>query len=463
MKGKILGGRYLIKRPLGQGAMAVVYEAEDSHLQRSVAVKVMRPEFATNEHLLNRFIIEAQATAKLSHENIVQLFNMGMDGGYYYLVIEHVKGKTLKQHIADLGALTAEESIEIAIQMCDALIHAHDNGILHRDIKPQNILWYDYGKVKVADFGLARFSSQASMHTEPGAIMGSVLYLSPEQLEGKDLFDSSDLYPVGVILYECLIGQPPFTGENGLEVALAHLQKPMPSVLDIRPDLPPELEILIQKATTKDPTERYLSARALKGALLEVRRLLREMEEKKRIITPPPARLKVKRRKRRKVLLPLVLLPILVGSGIWYWQYTAKENETPIQPIIETTTTKPPNSTETETRDPNPSAGSVISEVTQKKEKPQEKSSEKTPTPEKPSILYYVYAGSFQAKANAEQHAREVKSKTGISAKVVKAVVNGKTMYRVETGSFEDEKQADSQVTKLKKADFSAFKTPVQK
>lgn len=462
MKGKILGGRYQIKRPLGEGAMAVVYESEDTHLHRSVAVKVLRPEFATNEHLLNRFIIEAQATAKLSHENIVQLFNMGMDGGYYYLVIEHVKGKTLKQHIEDLGALTAEESVEIALQMCDALIHAHDNGILHRDIKPQNILWYDYGKVKVADFGLARFSTQASMHTEPGAIMGSVLYLSPEQLEGKNLFDSSDLYPVGIILYECLIGQPPFTGENGLEVALQHLQKPMPSVLDIRPDLPPELDKLIQKVTAKNPTERYLSARALKGSLLEVRKRLQEMEAKKRIITPPPAQLKVKRKKRRKVLVPLVLLPILVGSGIWYWQNTTKKNELPIQPPIETATTEPPKPTETETRDPNPSSGSPISEVTQKPKKSQEKPQEKTPTPEKPAVLYYVYAGSFQAKANADQRVLEVKSKTGITAKVVKAVVNGKTMYRVETGTFAEEKQAESQVTKLKNANFSAFKTAVQ-
>ena len=259
MIGKMLDNRYELVEFIGNGGMALVYRAIDHRTGHSVAVKILRPEFNQDAEFLGRFEREATTASRMSHHNIVNLLDVGQDGEYRYLVMEFVRGKTLKDVIQDRGALAPEVAGQIAIRILSALQHAHKNGIIHRDIKPQNILVHSDGHIKVADFGIARVAGSSTI-SRSDSVMGSVHYFSPEQARGEEVTFASDLYSVGVVLYEMLTGQPPLDGDTPVAIALQHINGKARPMHEINPAVPPAMERVVEKAMEKRPEKRYQSA-----------------------------------------------------------------------------------------------------------------------------------------------------------------------------------------------------------
>lgn len=254
--GSCLGDRYEIIEMIGTGGMATVYRGYDNILNREVAVKILRQDLALNEHAVKRFRREAQSALTLSHPNIVSIYDVGEDLNTYYIVMEYIKGFTLKEYIQTNGPLALEEALPIMRQISSAILHAHENQIIHRDIKPQNILIDSYGHVKITDFGIAMLLQAATM-TQTNTTIGSVHYLSPEQAKGSTVTIQTDIYSMGILFYELLIGRPPFQGDSAVAVALHHIQTPTPSICEVRPEIPQSVENIILKATTKDLAYRY--------------------------------------------------------------------------------------------------------------------------------------------------------------------------------------------------------------
>ncbi|MCR6544644.1 Stk1 family PASTA domain-containing Ser/Thr kinase [Dehalobacterium formicoaceticum] len=262
MIGKKFGNRYEIIEKLGSGGMSIVYKGLDTLLNRWVTIKVLREQFASDEDFVRRFHREAQSVASLSHINIVSIYDVGFELDLHYLVMEYVEGRNLKEYIREQGKLTPEEAVPIAIQILHALEHAHEHHVVHRDIKPHNILLTMDGRVKVTDFGIARVANEATM-TYSGTMVGSVQYISPEQAKGLSVGPKSDLYSAGVVLYEMLTGHLPFEGESPIAVALQHIQEEPPSPSALVEDIPMELSHVILKAMEKNPDLRYASADAM--------------------------------------------------------------------------------------------------------------------------------------------------------------------------------------------------------
>lgn len=259
MVGTVLGNRYNILSEIGSGGMARVYKAQDKYLQRYVAVKILKDEFKHDVDFLKRFEIEAQAAASLTHPNIVQIYDVGTDDDNYYIVMELVEGITLKEYISKLGPLDWREAVNITIQICSALSKAHSRKIIHRDIKPQNILITSDGIPKVTDFGIARAAS-ADTATMKIDTIGSVHYSSPEQARGGYTDEKSDIYSIGVTFFEMITGRLPFDGESPVSVALKHIQDIPPLPTDIRPGIPSAVNMIILKAMAKSRKDRYQSA-----------------------------------------------------------------------------------------------------------------------------------------------------------------------------------------------------------
>ena len=266
-KGQKINDRYEVIRSIGEGGMANVYLGYDTILDRNVAIKVLRGDLSNDEKFVRRFQREALSASSLAHPNIVEMYDVGEDDGTYYIVMEYVDGKTLKQLLKKRGTLTLSEAIDIMSQLTDGMAHAHDSYIIHRDLKPQNIMIKDDGQIKITDFGIA-MALNATQLTQTNSVMGSVHYLPPEQASGKGCTIKSDIYSMGIIFYELLSGSLPFRGDNAVEIALKHMREPLPSLRDDNPGIPQSIENIIRRATAKNPKNRYESAREMHEDLL---------------------------------------------------------------------------------------------------------------------------------------------------------------------------------------------------
>ena len=263
--GTVVDGRYRIVSQLGSGGMADVFCAEDTHLGRQVALKVLYRRFAQDAQFVERFKREAQAAAGLSHPNVVNVYDRGEHDGTYYIAMEYLPGSTLKEVVNAHGPLPQENVVDLGVQILRAASVAHKRGIVHRDLKPHNVMLDEAGHAKVTDFGIAR--AGASEMTEAGSVMGTAQYLSPEQAQGKPATAQSDIYSIGIILYELLTGRFPFDGDTAVSIAVQHLNDPPPPIRQLRPDVSPELEATVLKALEKDPAARWQDADEFARAL----------------------------------------------------------------------------------------------------------------------------------------------------------------------------------------------------
>ena len=267
VKGQKINERYEVIKSIGEGGMANVYLGYDTILDRNVAIKVLRGDLSNDEKFVRRFQREALSASSLSHPNIVEMYDVGEDDGLYYIVMEYVEGKTLKQLLKKRGSLTLSEAIDIMLQLTDGMAHAHDSYIIHRDLKPQNIMIQDDGQIKITDFGIAMALNSTQL-TQTNSVMGSVHYLPPEQAAGKGSTIRSDIYSMGIIFYELLSGSLPFRGESAVEIALKQMRDPLPSLREDNEEIPQSIENIILKATAKNPKNRYHDAKEMHQDLL---------------------------------------------------------------------------------------------------------------------------------------------------------------------------------------------------
>ncbi len=311
MKGQKINDRYQIIKTIGEGGMANVYLAYDTILDRDVAVKVLRGDLATDEKFVRRFQREALSASSLSHPNIVEVYDVGEDNGSYYIVMEYIEGKHLKQLLKRRGSLTLTEVVDIMLQVTDGMSAAHDSYIIHRDIKPQNIMILENGLIKITDFGIAMALNSTQL-TQTNSVKGSVHYLPPEQASGKGATIQSDVYSMGILMYELLTGTLPFRGDNAVEIALKHIKEPFPSIREKLPSIPQSIENIIMRATAKNVKNRYTDAKEmhddLKTALTDARateprytfKYAEEEGENKRRPVEPTKKVEVKEIKETK-------------------------------------------------------------------------------------------------------------------------------------------------------------------
>ena len=257
---RVYNGRYELHRRIARGGMADVFLARDQLLDRPVALKILFPEFATDPNFVERFRREAQAAANLSHPNIVSVYDWGEEESTYFIVMEYVEGRSLAQIVRDDGPLLPDRAADVATDIAAALGFAHRNGVIHRDVKPGNVLISPLGQVKVTDFGIARAVTTQDNLTQTGTVMGTATYFSPEQARGETVDPRSDVYSLGVVLYELLVGEPPFTGDNPVSVAYKHVQETAERPTRRNPQIPAALEAVTMKALAKNPANRYASA-----------------------------------------------------------------------------------------------------------------------------------------------------------------------------------------------------------
>jgi eukaryotic-like serine/threonine-protein kinase len=319
----ILGGRYRLHRELARGGMATVWEAEDKVLTRRVAIKVLHPHLAGDDAFRTRFRREAVSAAKLAHPHIVTTYDTGRDGDFAFIVMELVRGTTVARLLKSQGRLPVAQAVEVAVQVADALACAHSHGVVHRDVKPANILLREDGHVKVADFGIAKAGAGHDL-TRTGVVMGTAKYLSPEQVSGKAADAGSDIYALGIVLYEMLAGTPPFVGDTELSTAVARLTAAPGSLRDRRSDIPRSLEAVALRSLARDPAARFQSAEEMRASLLAV-------DSDNDEVTPPAgltlATTAPPRNKPR--LLAAAAAAVLLGSGAAVARSIAAGNESP--------------------------------------------------------------------------------------------------------------------------------------
>ncbi len=317
--GAVVGGQYEILDRISEGGMAEVFRARRLSDGGTVALKILREQFAADEEFVERFQREARAVRELSHPHMVQVYDSGRDGAIHFIAMEYVEGENLKTTIRRSGRLSPERAVEIAGQVCDALEYAHHHGVVHRDIKPQNILLTTDGRVKVTDFGIARALSSATI-TQTGTVLGSVQYLSPEQARGGPVGRAADIYSLGIVLYEMVTGTLPFDGDSPIAIALAHVNQRPESPRAHVPDLPAHLEGVILSALAKSPSRRYRSAQDLRSDLLgETDLWARIPRERLYEHTPVPSVMPARRLPISRLVLIAVLVVLLAG-GLWTWR-----------------------------------------------------------------------------------------------------------------------------------------------
>ena len=270
MESKILGGRYQLLERIGMGGMAIVYKAMDDLLGRHVAIKILREEYKENEEFIRRFKVESQAAASLSHQNIVQIYDVGEEDGIHYIVMELLEGETLKSYMKSKQKLSFKEALNFSMQICRALEHAHSKHVVHRDIKPHNIVLTESGKIKVADFGIARAANNNTTVDSITHAVGSAHYLSPEQARGGYTDHKSDIYSLGVVMYEMFTGQLPFDAEESISIVMQHIHEDAPLPSYINPDIPEGIEAIIMRAMSKEQRLRYENASQILEDLVTV-------------------------------------------------------------------------------------------------------------------------------------------------------------------------------------------------
>ena len=319
MIGELLAGRYELQAVAGAGGMSSVYRARDTVLERTVAIKILHEHFSDDPAYVERFRREARALAQLNHPNIVTVIDRGEYEGRQFIVFEHVEGDNLKELIEREGQLPVDQALGLVHQVARGLAFAHEHGVVHRDVKPHNVLIDEDGVAKVTDFGIARSLEPADGLTETGTLLGTSEYIAPEQASGHRVDERSDQYSLAAVLYELLAGEPPYTGQNFMAVALKHLQDPVPSVRDVRPDVSPRLDAIVARALAKRPEDRFPSTDAFMAALEAARADTDSAPAPDVGLTesiplpgplPPPTD-----RSRRRIPLPIVLALIAVGAA----------------------------------------------------------------------------------------------------------------------------------------------------
>ncbi len=350
---RVFNERYRLDGPLGRGGMATVYAGTDTVLRRRVAIKVLRAELAADRDLVERFYTEAQHSAKLAHPNIVNAYDVGKAGDDYYIVMEFVDGTTLAEMIESDGKLPEPVAIDYAAQICNGLAYAHRQGILHRDIKPANVLVTKDDVCKISDFGIARAASaHAIALTAPGMVMGSVYYVSPEQAQGLELTPASDLYSLGVVIYQMLTGKLPYTGETPVTVALKHVSSPVPHIEADDPTISPALSAIVRKLLQKSPANRFRSAAEVGTALREARERPLEIAGASSIAasalplddpeTPPPRRRKAAAAgaapapaslSARALFAGLAAAIVILGAA-GYWFFARGRSTAPMAAVV---------------------------------------------------------------------------------------------------------------------------------
>lgn len=326
-QGPLIGGRYRLLDKLGEGGMAEVWRTRDTTLGRIVALKVLRPQYGSDPDFVMRFRREAQAAANLSHPNIVNVFDIGQADGRHYIIMEYVDGRSLKDLIRE-GPLSVDRALDLLTQTAEAVAHAHRAGIIHRDLKPQNILVARDGRVKVTDFGIARAVSAASV-TETGIVLGTAHYLAPEQAAGESTTPASDVYALGVVVYEMLSGRPPFDADSSVGIAMQHLQATPAPIQQLNPRVPASVASVVNRAMAKDPAQRYPDAGELAGTLRALREWGERATDAQPAIRRPPARPTAQKPPdpgldAMGVLLGIVALVAIVGLiPLWRTVYEA--------------------------------------------------------------------------------------------------------------------------------------------
>jgi serine/threonine-protein kinase len=335
-----LGGRYRVERELGRGGMAKVFLGRDTVLGRTVAVKVLAPQFADDDGFVQRFRREAQAAASIGHPHIVSVFDTGSDDGVHYIVMEYVEGRTLAEFLAGGGRILPDRAIDIAMDVCRALEAAHAQGVIHRDIKPGNIMLNPRGEVKVTDFGIARVTTTADTVAQTAAILGTASYLSPEQAQGLPVDGRSDIYSLGCVLFEMVSGRPPFLGDSPVAVASKQvLEQPVPPS-KLNSDVTPDLDAVILRALAKNPANRYQSAEEMRADLERARRGLPVdatpllAAGTTQVLDRPPAQatqvLPPSEPERRTNWIPIVVTLVLIallGGLLWFLASTLLEDD----------------------------------------------------------------------------------------------------------------------------------------
>jgi tRNA A-37 threonylcarbamoyl transferase component Bud32 len=313
MVGDVLADRYELEELVGAGGMSSVYRAYDRVLDRRVALKLLHQHFSDDDEYVQRFLREARTVAGLSHPNIVTVIDRGDHEGQQFIVFEYVEGENLKRLIERNGPAPVERALELAIQIARGLASAHERGLVHRDVKPQNVLLNGDGEAKVTDFGIAREIDVQRGMTQTGTVLGTSDYISPEQAQGRRVDEHTDVYSLGVVLYELLTGELPFRGDNFVAVAMGHINDPAPSVLDCRPDAPPRVAAAVDRALAKDPSDRWPTMTAFCRELEACLHELRSGDAgSATVVLPPPRRRRPARRRRARLPLLLVVAGLAV-------------------------------------------------------------------------------------------------------------------------------------------------------